>query len=656
MSCTNKIADIETLVKSNILFDNNNKYVSNHITPNENIMKIFVSEFINDAQKYTNLNKIILDDICKKLKQKYRIAPSKPDIRRIYDMFFSDINISTIFKKWMIKKVMRSDSGVLVATFVLSPHKFSCKYDCFYCPQETDLKGVPTQPRSYLSTEPAMQRAINTRKDINSYDFDIRNQFQNRIEAYLHMGNIDNNSTNSNKMEIILSGGTWESYPKDYREQVILDIFYSANTMFQKDPRPVKSLEEEQHENETTKFRIIGLTIETRPDNITPENIQDYCRWGATRIQIGVQHFDDTILKKINRKCYTKDTINAIRLLKQAGFKVVVHLMPDLPNSSPELDKWMFEQAIYNPDLQFDDVKIYPTAVCKSPDPDRIVYSKIAEWYEQGIYKPYAEKNLNDLINVLTYYKTNLSPWVRIQRLIRDIPAKSIEAGYNKKSNLRQIIIDGMKKKGEKCNCIFCMEIGDKELDDLTPIIVVRKYNASEGIEYHLSIEAHEMNKYQKYMYIMNIIYNYVIWLFTGKWNYWSGDLKSYVGLFGFLRLRFDSNPGGNFISEINNCALIREVHIYGSSLGVGNEAIGSQHRGFGKLLVKTAEEISSMNGYKKSAVIAGVGTREYYKNKCGYTLGNTYMLKDLPCYNYNVVYRMYIGSIIIGFISIILF
>jgi histone acetyltransferase (RNA polymerase elongator complex component) len=330
--------------------------------------------------------------------------------------------------------------------------------------------------------------------------------------------------------------------------------------------------------------------------------------------------------------------------------------MPDLPGSTPELDKWMFEQAIHNPDLQFDDVKVYHTAVCKSPDPDRIVYSKIAEWYEQGIFVPYAETNLNDLIDVLEYYKTNISPWVRIQRLIRDIPGKSIEAGYHKKSNLRQMITDGMQKKGLKCYCIFCMEIGDKELDNLTPIMVVRKYNASEGIEYHLTIEAHNMDNFQYGVYILNIVYNYIVWFFTGKWNYWSGNLQSYIGLYGFLRLRFDPNPGGDFIPEINNCALIREVHVYGSSLGVGNDAIGSQHRGFGKLLVKTAEEISSMNGYSKSAVIAGVGTREYYKNKCGYTLGETYMLKDLPSYNYNIVYRMYIMSIIIGLIRIILF
>ena len=635
MSCNQNITDIESLTQ------NLDKRIKNvHIVPDVGIMKNFVLDLITEVNEITKINKNMIDDISKKLKHKYRVAPSKPDIRTIYEKFYQNISIPIIMTNWMIKKSMRSASGVLVVTITLSPHKFSCKYDCFYCPQETDLNGVPTQPRSYLSSEPAMQRAINTRTDVNNYEFDVKNQFQNRVEAYLHQGNINKNDLNSHKMEIILSGGTWESYPKEYREQVIHELYYSANTMFDSISRDMMTLKEEQTYNETTKFRIIGLTVETRPDNITPENIQNYCRWGVTRIQIGVQHFDDAILRKLNRKCYTKDTKRAIRLLKQAGFKVVVHLMPDLPDSSPELDEWMFNEALTNPDLQFDDLKIYPTAICKSSDPDRIVYSKIGDWYKEGTYKPYAEKCLADLINVLISYKTRIQPWIRIQRLVRDIPGKSIESGYEKKSNLRQIIHDQMKKNGQKCNCIFCMEIGDKELDDLTPIMVVQKYNASEGIEYFLSIEAHNMNNYQKLMYDFYIIYIFIVWLFTGEKKYWSGNLNTYSGLYGFLRLRIDPNPGGDFISEINNCALIREVHVYGTSLGVGTESIGSQHRGFGKLLVNTAERIASSHNLSKSAVIAGIGTREYYKNKCGYYLGETYMLKNLSPYDYRIFDR----------------
>jgi histone acetyltransferase (RNA polymerase elongator complex component) len=171
------------------------------------------------------------------------------------------------------------------------------------------------------------------------------------------------------------------------------------------------------------------------------------------------------------------------------------------------------------------------------------------------------------------------------------------------------------------------MEIGDKEHDGLPPILVVRKYEASEGTEYHISVEAHKMALWQVAVYWLVIAWN---WLLGGG-GYWSGDLATYIGLYGFLRLRFDPAPGGDFIPEIRGCALIREVHVYGTSIGVGAAApVGSQHRGFGKLLMKTAETIAKRDGWNKVAVIAGVGTREYYKNKCGYRLDGTYMVKDI--------------------------
>jgi ELP3 family radical SAM enzyme/protein acetyltransferase len=461
-------------------------------------------------------------------------------------------------------------------------------------------------------------------------NFDVKGQFNSRISSYKITGNIS--ESQSSKIEVIFSGGTWESYPKEYREQVIRELYWAANTV--PSERPSKTLEEEITINETAQHRIIGFTLETRPDNVTEESIKDYRRWGVTRIQIGVQHYDDAILRMVNRKCYTKHTIKAIRLLKQAGMKVVVHLMPDLPGSSPEQDKWMFDQAIHNPDLQFDDIKIYPTAVVKTFDDKHIVKSKILDMYNDGSFTPYSEKNVNDLIDVCLYYKTNINPWVRIQRLVRDIPSTDIAAGYGGCSNLRQIIHSKMKKNNLKCHCIRCMEIGDKEDDNLKPILVARTYEASDGVECHLSIEAHKMNFFQTIMYLLDMFANFILLFFTKEHYYWAGSLDSYIGLFGFLRLRFDDNAGGNFIPELKDCALIREVHVYGTSLGItdGNtkESTGSQHRGFGKLLVSTAETIAKERGWKKMAIIAGVGTREYYKNKCGYHLEGTYMVKDL--------------------------
>lgn len=587
---------------------------------NENIIKLFVKELIKDIGSPTQSVTIRNIELAiTKLRQKYKLQPSKSQMRYVYDKYFSNQKINNTLGRYLIKKACRSRSGVLVSTIVLRPDVFSCPKKCSYCPTETDLNGRPTQPKSYLSSEPAMLRAI-------KYNFDIKGQIWDRIKAYIDTGNI-RDSVGSCKMEIILSGGTWESYPYEYRNQVMNEIYWAANTFGESENRDLLNIEQEITINETSKYRIIGMTIETRPDFITKQSIRDYRRWGVTRVQIGVQHYDDKILDGINRECHTIDTIKALKMLKQAGFKIVCHLMPDLPGSNPELDKWMFDQAINNPDLQFDDVKVYPTAVCQSSDPNLLVKSDIADWYANGTYIPYAEKNLTDLINVLKYYKTNIQPWVRIQRLVRDIPKQSIQAGYEGISNLRQIIQDQMKKEGTKCNCIRCMEIGDEDnlMDSAT--LVVHKYKASEGQEYYISIES---NKSYSWSYLWFLIKYWIIRIFTFRKTYWSGDMKTYNGLIGFCRFRIDSNPGGGFIKELSDCALIREVHVYGHSLGIGSSGKSSQHRGYGQLLVKTAEEIAIANNYKKVAVISGVGTREYYKNKCGYNLEGTYMIKNL--------------------------
>lgn len=596
-----------------------------HISPEEDDLKMFIEDFLTFN---LNVKKEALDETFRLLKKKHRVLPSKGDIRIVYNKYFKDRKVPLTFISWMIKKNMRSKSGVLVSTITLRPDGFTCKYDCAYCPKEVDaVTKKPTQPRSYLSNEPAMLRAT-------AHDFDVRLQFWDRIRSYTSTGNVVKNTIC--KWEVIFSGGTWESYPKDYREQVMNEIFWAANTY--NNDRPMKKLKEEILENQTATHRIIGSTIETRPDNITPESIRDYCRWGVTRVQIGVQHYDDEILKKINRKCYTEHTIKAIRLLKQCGFKVVAHLMPDLPGSSPEIDQWMFDQLLTRPELMVDDLKIYPTAVVKSAVDTLEVSSKIADWYKNKTYIPYAETNIRDLINVLTYFKTRIYPWMRIQRLVRDIPSTSITAGYNGKSNFRQILQEDMAKHNAKCYCIRCMEIDDKELEDNEPIVVVYKYPASEGTEYHIAIESHKMNLSQKlyYYYLVNI-YGFFYWLFTGKTYYYSGNKNTYDALYGFLRLRIDPNPGGDIVPEINRCGLVRELHIYGQSMSVGESSrgeYGSQHRGFGMKLMKIAEEISTWHNLKKVAVIAGVGVREYYMKKCGYKLEYTYMIKKLPHYS----------------------
>ena len=589
-------------------------------------IKVFMKGLI-DGKTFDNMKRIL------------KINPSKNELRNSYEKYYSDINISNELSLFLIKKQTRSKSGVLVATIVLEPSVFSCSKNCAYCPTETDLDNNLTQPKSYLSSEPAMLRASRN-------NFELKGQLYDRINSYINTGNIKDNKPI--KLEIILSGGTWECYPYDYRNNVFLELYYYANIFSNNitnitNIREQLSLEEEIKINETTRCRIIGITIETRPDYVTKKSIRDYRRWGVTRVQLGVQHYNDDILRKINRECYTKDTIKAIKMLKDCAFKIVCHLMPDLPGSSPELDKWMFDEALYNPDLQFDDIKIYPTAICKSSSENLIVKSDINDWYNQGLYKPYSEENINLLYDLLIYYKTNLQPWIRIQRLVRDIPMQSIEAGYNKISNLRQILHNKMKERNLKCKCIRCMEIGNNIPENIR--LTVRKYSASEGVEYFISIESNKYNIIDNILYKLFLIFN----IFNKK-IYWknNNNNNTYNGLIGFCRLRLNNNSNENIFDELKNSALIRELHVYSSSTGIGNNDNNSQqHKGYGMLLVKTAEEIALQNNFNKIIVIAGVGVREYYKNKCGYSNSlkeGGYMVKYIKSNNSHIIRNILIS------------
>jgi len=595
--------EIEDLIKS--------KYQNEEIN---NLVFEFISKDSN------NLN---YDIEFKLLCKKYSIVPSKNEIRKVYQNNFSEIKISNNMKRWMIKKVTRSESGVLVVTIVTKPGnnvKFSCPEKCAYCPTETDLHGKPTQPKSYISTEPAMMRALHS-------NFDIKGQVNDRLKSYINTGNIKENKQKK-KIEVILSGGTWDVMPKSYRDQVINELYWSFNTFGEKTPRKMLSIAEEININQTSLYGVIGLSIETRPDYITKKSVCNYLNYGVTRVQIGVQHTDDNVLKYINRGCLTKHTIRAIRLLKMVGLKIVIHIMPDLPSSTKEKDILMFKRLLEDSNLQFDDIKIYPTAVIKSASDDLIVNSDINKWYEKGTYKPYAEENLNDLFDVCIYYKSRVKPWVRIERLIRDIPKKSITVGYNKVSNLRQLVLDRMTKNGEKCNCIRCREVKNNNYKFDNIKLVVRKYIASDGLEFHITYETEKY--YWTLSYVLFLFLYFVNKILLNKIIYYGGNDKLYEHCFGFLRLRIDPTPGGDFVPEINNCGIIREVHVYGISSEVGtNNDLSSQHKGIGQKLIKTAEDIIQKYGLNKVAIIAGIGAREYYKNKCGYNLKEHYMIKD---------------------------
>ena len=514
--------------------------------------------------------------------------------------------------------------------------QFSCKYNCSFCPKDPDM------PKSYIATEPGVARAVQN-------DFDAMKQLFDRGLQYIQQGHpID-------KIEIILSGGTFDSYSYEYRTEFVRDIYWTFNIFMDwvfyepdkseqltdyfefkgKKLRQKKSLEEEIKINETASCRVIGLTPETRPDQINETSIKFLRRIGATRVQLGVQHLDDLILKYNNRGCYRKHTIRAIKMLKDNGIKVDCHLMLDMPyppeydrSQIPLIDAQMLNEFNTSPDFKVDQIKVYPCVVTP--------HTTIKSWYDEGIYKPYGEtikiekeiwKKMSErdklshrlsnplYKNILDFY-SSIHPSIRVNRIIRDIPTSEI-CGGTTDSGMRSEIDRDLELLGLTSGDIRYREAGsykhtNKNIKLFEPILKELVFDSSGGTEYFLS---------------------------------WESDETKPI-LYSFLRLRLSKNSGKIqndkiIFPELVNCALIRELHTYGkvqpckqnqkfyeSKNGIlsglesftQNSNTYSQHKGYGKKLLEKAEEIAIKNGYKKIAVIAGVGVREYYR-KQGYTI-----------------------------------
>ena len=356
------------------------------------------------------------------------------------------------------------------------------------------------------------------------------------------------------------------------------------------------------------------MTLETRPDTITPDEIKRFRMYGCTRIQLGVQHIDDGVLNHINRKCPTEKTRRAIQLLKDCGYKIDAHWMPNLPGSTYEKDKHMFLDVLLNsylpkhyhhngleyeeynlidPTLQVDQWKVYPCST--------VPWTDIEKWYKEGSYIPYSKEKLLDVIIEL---KTMMFPWIRLNRIIRDIPSDYIMDNCDA-PNMRDEAKITMEKEGKSCKCIRCREVKAKEVRNSWHIMV-RKYNASNGTEYFISIE----DKYD-------------------------------MTLYGFVRLRVsDRKYGHSIFPELASCAFIRELHIYGNLIVTDTlkqtqktmQTSAVQHRGFGKTLLTTAEKIALEHGFTKIAIISGEGVKRYYE-KLGYYEDQgegSYMIKKI--------------------------
>jgi elongator complex protein 3 len=523
-----------------------------------------------------------------KLKNEFSAKFKVPNITNIelIEAYRQLMSIGDLVKNKKIERLIsrrkvRSSSGVAVITCQTKP--FSCPGKCVYCPSE------PNMPKSYLSNQPASMRAV-----LNK--FDPFAQVQNRLASLMVTGH------DVSKIEIIIIGGTWSFLPLEYQQDFIKNIYDGLNQIikpqnikkyggFFKCPKIIKkedakTLEEAITKNETSPHRCVGLTLETRPDFINPAEIKRFRSYGCTRVELGVQSLFDQVHLKTKRGHTVKDVQIATKLLRDAGFKIAYHLMPGLPGSNAKMDletvKQTFNNDHYKPDL----IKFYPCVVTK--------YSELFTIYEQGKFTPLTE---NELKPTLLAMKKLVPRFTRIVRLVRDIPSDSVIAGC-KTINLRQLIHNEMKDKNIKCQCIRCREIKEDVINVEHVEMRRLNYQANDGDEIFLSFDETSQDK-----------------------------------LISLLRLRIPSqffDKTDHFIPELQNCALIREIHTYGQQTVIGEKDGNTQHFGFGKKLLTAAEDIAKKEyQIKKIAVIAGTGVRAYYQ-KLGYKKVGTYMIKQL--------------------------
>jgi ELP3 family radical SAM enzyme/protein acetyltransferase len=576
--------------------------LSINVNGHKDIKPELLEKMMNDIFEANIQDRQQMEKLINSFQKKYKARAAKRELLNIYRFMCQrdGTEYDKNYEYLLQAHPVRSQSGVQVVAVVMSPYpngkQFTCDWDCYYCPLQ------PGQPRSYLKEEPGVLRA-------NMLNFDPILQVQDRLRSYTVNGHP------TDKLEIIVLGGTWASYPEDYQYDFITKLYYGANTFGDKEKREIKSLAEEIKINETTKSRVIGLTLETRPDCITKRELIKFRNMGITRIQMGVQHLNDRVLDRVNRKCKTITVIKAIKMLKDNCFKVDIHLMPDLPKpllpgvdpSDPDLceddidwdvnmfalDTQMIYNCCYNEDFQADQWKIYPCQVTP--------YTLLHEQYKKGLHKPYSNEisessQYSPLFDLLLYIKANMPKHIRTNRIIRDIPGQYVMGGC-KDGNLNQYLITHMQKNGIKCKCIRCREVRDKQCDVENAKFCVSKYRGSKGDEYFLSFEDQQEET-----------------------------------LYGFLRLRFTDDENNEIVmDELKGVALIRELHVYGKTISVSNgtSASSSQHVGFGTKLLQEAEKIAKENGFNKLAVISGVGVREYYRKR-GYTDGQYFLFKDI--------------------------
>jgi elongator complex protein 3 len=451
-------------------------------------------------------------------------------------------------------KPIRTLSGVTTVTVLTKP--YPCPGQCIFCP--TDVR----MPKSYLPDEPGARRAL-------QHHFDPYTQVMSRIQALEAVGHP------TDKIELLILGGTWSSYRRDYQEWFVRRCFDAMNAV-ESDTLPAA-----QDLNERAHHRNVGLVIETRPDRVTTAELAWLRYLGVTKVQMGAQSLDDHILE-INKRGHTvEETRRAVALLRAGGFKIVLHWMPNLLGATPDSDREDFIRLWdgFCPD----EIKIYPNQL--------LANAELYEYWLRGEYDPYTTR---DLINLIADVKPSIPRYCRVNRVIRDIPSTNVVEG-NKRTSLRQDIHTELDRRGQACHCVRCREVrGQKiQVSELQTEDLV--YQVGNTLEHFLAFNTYEDQ------------------------------------LVGFLRLSLPQ-PGApsSGLPDLDGAAIIREVHVYGQSLPVGSQARGAaQHAGLGSRLIRKAERVARAHGFIRLAVIAAVGTRRYYLKR-GFRRGERYLVKDL--------------------------
>jgi elongator complex protein 3 len=566
-----------------------------------------IEQIVLDIIEAQPTSKAAFDDIRRKSSSRLGMSqPANRELLKAYQTLLENKSIEPQphLKKLFQKAGIRSNSGIAVITSLLKP--YPCPGKCVYCPTEVKM------PKSYIASEPAAARSL--KLNFNPYLL-----MQRRIAM------LEANGHPTDKIEYITKGGTWNAYTLKYQYWYMLESFKACNNLSRKKEIPyteesfwkdtplselINATLKEQTYNETATHRIIGVTLETRPDAITPKTIHHMRQQGCTRVELGLQAPDDRILTLIQRGHTVEQFKKAMYLLRQAGFKVDLHFMPDLPGTTPAHDVEMYTQLFSDRELRPDMVKIYPNTVIKS--------AELYEWFQDGRYTPYGEEAL---FHALLDMKRATPRYCRISRLIRDIPEPEIQAG-NKITNLREALQDELAKHDERCVCLRCREIfrqRDKLDPTVEPQIFVDEYETAGGTEYFITFEDPKRIAVYGFLRLrIPEIMSEMDFPMTGEVG------MSVEELMRVNKQLYDLMP------ELQYAAFVRELHVYGQLVKIGKKnELAAQHKGYGKRLMQKAEEIVQEHGMKKLAVISGVGVRGYYA-KLGYRKQGTYMVKSL--------------------------